>query len=363
MKFFKTFVYFIAVVFTYSCKTKSAMQNMADKNQETRNFLVGATLNYDELGTKKEALFLKDFKYLTPANAAKQRNVHPEPNVWNWSQIDAFINFANHNHLAVRLHGPISPQASKWAKEDHRTPKELETNLIEFATAFAKRFNNEPAVKWMDVVNETVLANGNWFGPKQGVNKWENPWLKIGLDENGYPLYILKAFEIANSYAPNIKFVYNQNAGMEDVMWNKVKRTILYLRSKGYRVDGLGWQGHLLLGAKRKDFVDNIDVTIQKLAKLIDWAHQNDLEFHVTELDYLIKNEAYIEEERQIQKEIYQKIIEVLTDKSKNGVVTLNLWDLSVRHYKGPGSFQSIYDVNYKPTPVYMVIKEAINLN
>ncbi len=150
---------------------------------------------------------------------------------------------------------------------------------------------------------------------------------------------------------------------MEDIMWNKVKHTILYLRSKGYRVDGLGWQGHLLLGAKRKDFVDNIDVTIQKLAKLIDWAHQNDLEFHVTELDYLIKNEAYIEEERQIQKEIYQKIIEVLIDKSKNGVVTLNLWDLSVRHYKGPGSFQSIYDVNYKPTPVYMVIKEAINLN
>ena len=35
------------------------------------NFIVGATLNFNELNTQKSDLFLKDFTYLTPANAAK----------------------------------------------------------------------------------------------------------------------------------------------------------------------------------------------------------------------------------------------------------------------------------------------------
>jgi GH35 family endo-1,4-beta-xylanase len=349
--------------FISSCaQHKQTTHNSSAAQNFHNNLLVGATLNYHELNTKKEKLFLKDFRYLTPANAAKQNAIHPKPDVWRWTKIDEFIDFADKNKLVVRLHGPISPQASKWVKADERTPQELETILVEFATAFAMRFNNEPSVKWMDVVNETILANGDWFGPKEGVNQWENPWLNIGLDENGFPLYILKAFEIATKNATNLKLVYNQNAGMETKMWDKVKETVLYLRSKGYRVDGIGWQAHLLLGAKRKDFVDNTDTTMQKLSDLIDWAHANDLAFHVTELDYLVKDVSKLDSERQIQKRVYQKIVDVLLAKSKQGEVTLNLWDLGERHKNGTGYFQSIYDSKFKSTPAYNVIKTAIQI-
>lgn len=360
-----SFLFFIFAIL--SCSSSNIKKNTSVKKIDyekfkTNNILVGATLNYRELNTIKEKLFLKDFKYLTPANAAKQHAIHPEPGKWNWEKADEFLDFAKRNNIAVRLHGPISPQASRWAKNDSRTQEELETNMIEFFTAFTKRYNKHPNVLWMDVVNETVLSNGKWFGPKKGVKSWENPWLAIGLDENDYPLYILKAFEIATKNAPDTKLVYNQNAGMDDVMWNKVKRTILYLRSKGYRVDGLGWQGHLLLGASRKEFVDNVDKTVKKLGDLIDWAHQNDLEFHVTELDYLVrdKDSDKLESERLIQKRVYQKIVDVLLAKSKNGVVTLNLWDVATRNKKGTGEFQSIYDKDFKPTPAYEVIKKLV---
>ena len=50
----------------------------------------------------------------------------------------------------------------------------------------------------MDVVNETVLRNGEWFAEKPGDNSWENPWTQIGLNDDGIPIYILRAFEIAN---------------------------------------------------------------------------------------------------------------------------------------------------------------------
>ena len=328
--------------------------------QSTSNaMVVGATLNHNELNTIKEQLFLKDFNYLTPANAAKQTKIHPTPKVWNWQQIDDFISLAQKHYLQVRLHGPISPQASKWAKEDHRTPKELNQIMTEFATAFAMRFNSEPSVKWMDVVNETILPNGKWFGPKEGTNKWENPWLKMGLDENGYPLYILKAFEIATKYASNIKLVYNQNAGMQTKMWDKVKETILYIRSKGYRVDGIGWQGHIGLSPTTKALKENTDVELKKLSKLIDWAHQNDLEFHVTELDYFTKDKSQLKSGLKSQAEFYQKLINVLQEKTKSGLVTLNLWDISERTKKGKeGVFQSIYNSKFQPTPSYKIIKK-----
>ena len=40
-------------------------------SSQENNFIVGATLNFNELNTQKSDLFLKDFTYLTPANAAK----------------------------------------------------------------------------------------------------------------------------------------------------------------------------------------------------------------------------------------------------------------------------------------------------
>ena len=323
--------------------------------------LIGATLNHHELGSKKENLFLKDFKFLTPANSAKQSRVHPNPNVWQWDRINDFLDFSIEHDLAVRIHGPISPQASKWAKEDHRTAQELEQVMIEFMTASAKRYNNEPTVSYMDVVNETILPDGSWFGPKPGTNSWENPWLSMGLNEEGFPNYIVKAFEIATQYAPNVKLVYNQNAGMQKPMWNRVKETILYLRSKGLRVDGIGWQGHLGLSRSTLDFIEKPEEAFGALSDLIDWAHANDLEFHVTELDYKLKDTSNYSNELNLQAQLYQRLVEVLQSKVKSGVVTLNLWDLGVRLKKPNIYFQSIYDANFNPTPSYNIIKNAIN--
>ena len=343
--------------------SQSAIPMKVLVNTSRDKLSIGATLNHHELGGKKEELFLKDFKFLTPANAAKQQRIYPSPGVWQWDRIEEFLEFSKSHNLTLRVHGPISPQASKWAKEDHRTAQELEEVMVEFMTASALRYNEEPTVKYMDVVNETILPDGSWFGPKSGTNSWENPWLTIGLDENGFPNYIVKAFEIATKYAPNVKLVYNQNAGMQKPMWNKVKETILYLRSKGLRVDGIGWQGHLKLSRTTGDFIEKTDEALIELSNLIDWAHANDLDFHVTELDYKVIDKSKLEDEFQTQAILYQKIVNVLQSKTSTGVVTLNLWDMGERFKKPNIYFQSIYDKEYNPTPAYNVIKNALIYN
>ena len=328
--------------------------------EEKNRLKIGATLNYHQLGTKKENLFLNDFNFLTPANAAKQARLHPRPGIWQWDRIENFLQFAKNNDLIVRIHGPVSPQASKWAKEDHRTADELENVMVNFMTQTAKLYNEESNVKYMDVVNETILPSGKWFGPRKGTHLWENPWLKMGLDENGYPNYILRAFEIATANAPNVKLVYNQNGGMQSAMWERLKETVLYLRSKGLRVDGIGWQGHLNLSRSTLQFIENSDHALNELSKLIDWAHANNLDFHVTELDYRVNDMTNLSEELEFQAELYEKIIKVLQSKVNSGIVTLNLWDIGERLKKPSTFFQSIYDKDLNPTPAYQIIKKAL---
>lgn len=357
--------YLIIILFGFffsSGQEKYSVKNiLKDSGYALDSFYVGATFTYSALNknSKTEKLFLSEFNYLTPENASKQSRIHPRPGVWDWDRHNDWIEFANKNNLTVRIHGPISPQASKWAKNDNRTKEELMLNMEEYFTELCLRINNEPSVKWMDVVNETVLRNGEWFSNKPGDSSWENPWTQIGLNSDGYPIYIIKAFEIAKKYAPNVKLVYNHNGGMERKMWEKVLETIKYLKNKGLRVDGLGWQAHL----RDKNGAGLVKKDLDYLSYLIDWCHLNEMGFHVTELNYWLRDEdpnsINVLKRQSIS---YSNIINTLIAKRDSGLVTLNHWGLKSK--KGPGSYPknilSIYDNELRATQAFYSIKKSL---
>tara|TARA_B100000809_G_C15115024_1_gene522096 strand:+ start:1481 stop:1828 length:348 start_codon:yes stop_codon:yes gene_type:complete len=108
------FVIFLIVAIS-ACKVTPVVIEKQQNKRSANNssLLIEATLNHHELNTRKEDLYLENFKYLTPTNATKQSRVHPEPGVWRWEEIDDFINFSDKNNLVVRLHGPISQQVSR----------------------------------------------------------------------------------------------------------------------------------------------------------------------------------------------------------------------------------------------------------
>ncbi len=332
-----------------------SIKDILKNNYPNESFFIGTTLGREQLGTDIEKLFLKDFTYATSRNFAKQRLVHPKPKVWNWKYIDQFIQFGIKNNIDLRLHSPISPQASKWAKSDERTAKELKKNMTEYLKALSKKINNENTIKWMEVVNETVERDGEWFQDKPGVKKWENPWVKMGYDKEGVPIYITRAFKIANKYAPNISQIYNQHGGMEPVMWEKVKKTILYLKEKGYRVDGLGWQAHLKAHSRVVDDPKNL----KYLSELIDWAHSNNLDFHITEFDYHIKSGDNTPENYKNQAEAYAEILKIVLEKRKSGVVSFNVWGI-MDSADGKNKHRFLYDKNNNPKLAYFAIIKTL---
>ena len=354
---------FIWIVFslnTISSQNNHNIKNIIEEfNYSKDSFFIGASLNHFQLNTEIEKIFLKEFNYLTPANSFKQTVIHPKPDVWRWNRYNDFINFANENNLFVRVHGPISPQSSKWVKDDLRTKEELSNILEEYLTELCKKVNKEKSVKWMDVVNETVLRNGNWFAEKPGNNQWENPWTQIGINDDGFPKYIVKSFEIANKNAPNVKLVYNHNGGMEKVMWEKIMETISYIKSKGLRIDAIGWQAHL-----RTNSLSNED--LEYLDYLIEWAHKNNLEFHITELNLWVKEEnPNLDSVQNIQSELYEKIINKMISKKNNGVVALNFWGMKDRKgaHKLNRNILSIYDQSLIPNPALNTIKRTLKSN
>ena len=336
---------------------KTVKNILSDGGYDLSRFYVGTALNTNQLNTKIEKLFLDEFNYSTPENSAKQSIVHPEPGIWNWDRIESFLDFAKKNNIHVRIHGPIGPQSSKWAKNDSRTEDELLINMEEYMSSLSQKINNNSSVKWMDVVNETITTTGEWFTDKPGDDKWENPWTKIGLNQDGIPIYIERAFEIAYSLAPNVSLVYNQHGAMEKVMWDKVKETINYLRSKGYRVDGLGWQAHLKdwkvlsLNREKLDF----------LSDLIDWTHSKGMEFHITEIDYAIDEVPPTDHSLYRQANGYANILKVLISKRNNGVITYNTWGIVDKiDHLGRDQNKFLFDKNLNPKPVINYLRETL---
>ncbi len=334
----------------------------------TNNVYIGGTIGYQDWGTALETIFNREFSYITPGNDFKQTKIHPKPGKWNWKIADKWLEKAKENNQLIRLHGPISPQSSKWVLADERTPEELTLIMTEYLTALSQRYNNSPQVKWMDVVNETITEDGKWFGPKKGINKWENPWPILGfetdipdqfplLQQKGVPIYIIKAFEIANEHAPNLSLVLNQHRMTTDASIALMKELVLYLRFRGLRVDGIGWQAHL-----RKEWVDWTkpdSLPLKKFDLLIKWAHVNHLDFHVTENNIILPKS---QQQPQSINKVFSNIVEVLLNNRHTGVVSWNLWNvIDSPHFSNPNQTRfGVWDKDLNAKPAYLNLKHVL---
>lgn len=315
--------------------------------------LIGGTTGSWSFGRPTGAVMDREFGYVTPENDFKQSIIHPDPDTWNWARADAWVQHVAEKKQVLRIHGPVSPQCSAWAKNDERTPEELEGLMRQYTTALYQRYNGKPGFISLDVVNETVVK-GKWHTNKSG-GRWEVPWYAIGkdTDENHTPLYIKMAFEIAKRHAPDFKLIFNHHEDMnEEGSWQLIKETIRYLRAAGLRVDGIGWQAHVNNGWATPANIEN-------LQRLIDWAHANDLEFHVTEASVWIKD-GLTPEALALQADTYGGIVTALLEKSGTGEVGWNTWHIDDPHSWNRRWHGGLFDDKYAAKPAYYAIQKAL---
>lgn len=330
-------------------------------------FYLGIANHAKSLGQLSTEIADREFNYITPSNDFKQSYIHPTFTSWRWDNPDAYLLHAKEKGQLLRIHGPISPQCSKWVKEDKRTSKELVKMLEEYMTQLCVRYGNQPNVRWMDVVNETIAKEnvndpvfdpqkrGEWFAARQGTDKWENPWTIIGYDETSdirTPLYIDMAFALSNKYAPGVKQIINQHGNFEEVVWEQMKKLVKYLRGKGRRVDGIGWQAHIDTGWEKTEG------NVKRLDDFITWCHANNLEFHITEMNVWIKDLETTSEAQQA--ETFATVIETVLKHYKQGKVGVNFWNVRDEDTANSAWNGCIWRNDGTPRPAYNRIKEVL---
>ncbi len=350
------------------------------------SFGASATMWYHYSQSKPAVVrWAKEFSYNTPENDCKQGFICEEPGAeWDSSPYMNHIDMARKYGQIIRSHSPIGPQVSKWALDDNRTAEELEEMLVTFVTGMSRDLErNSDVVKWYDVVNETCAGStqmgigyenensenvveyksSDWFGPKKGNDTWENPWPKMGfetVDFEGekftYPIYIRRAFEIAGANTKNVKLIYNEHGAIDNTeAWDKVKTTILYLRSQGLRIDGIGWQAHITLGWETQK-------NKEALQDMITWCYEHDLEFHITELNVALNWGSYDEELRNTTREGQASaiggVVEVMLQNVGKGARGINVWVM--QDNSEIDTFGSLFSTELQPNLAYYTVRDLL---
>jgi len=335
------------------------LRTIVENNYPDKSVIIGGTISASNLGSNTSLIMDREFSYVTPENDFKHKYINSNPTQFDWTWPDKWVQHIVDNNQVLRMHCPIGPQVSEWSQNDARTAAELETNMRAFLKAICERYNGKPGFEYMDVVNETIKW-GTWHKDRPGVG-WECPWYKIGLDndKNETPLYIKIAFEIVKQYAPDIKFIFNHHEDFTfPQSWELIKETISYLRAKGLRVDGIGWQAHVDNGWATTD-------NLNKLKNLIDWAHSNSLEFHITEASVWLKN-GNSQELLEEQAATYRAIVNVLLEKRTTGKVGWNIWHIDDSDDSDTWNkkwYPSLFDADYVAKPAYYAIQEELEIS
>jgi endo-1,4-beta-xylanase len=189
----------------------------------------------------------RHFNSVTAENELKWERVHPEPDRYDFEPADRLVAFGEKHGMAVIGHVLLwHQQTPAWVFEgEEGRPLDRETALArlrEHIQAVAGRYKGR--IHGWDVVNEAVNDDGTMR---------QTPWLEaIGED------YVARAFEYAREADPEAELYYNDYN-----VWKPEKRAAILklvnaLREEGLRVDGVGAQGHWLLGDPSLDQIESM---------------------------------------------------------------------------------------------------------
>ncbi len=256
---------------------------------------------------------------------------------YDFSETDAFLNFANRNNLPFRGHPLIwSEFNSPWLvdkfKASSTTSSEIDKIFVNHITTLAQRHAGQ--VSSWDVVNEAIRVedgrNDNLKDTtKSGVRGEKYPtWLSfLGPD------YIERAFKIAAEADPNAILTYNDNgltysnpygSSYEEQRREAILNLLSRLKAKNTPVHALGIQSHLE-GHRNKEFDG------KKFRQFLSDVASMGLKIIISELDVrdnkLPNNIA--KRDRAVAEAYYEYLSVVLDEPA---VTTVISWGLSDRY-------------------------------
>jgi endo-1,4-beta-xylanase len=312
----------------------TTLRSLAD----ARGFAIGAAVDAGRLGQSAyRAVLDPEFNAVTPANEMKWDATEPTQGQFTYGRGDTVVSYAQGNGKKVRGHTLVwHSQLPGWVTGGSFTGDQLRQVMQNHIANVAGHFRGA-VVDW-DVVNEPFNDDGT---RRQSVFQQ-----KIG---DGY---IADALRAARQADPGAR-LYLNDYNIDGV---NAKSTAMYdlvrsLRQQGVPVDGVGIQGHLILGQVPSTLRDNI----ARIAAL-------GVDVKITELDIRIPTPADSTELAQ-QASDYRKVLDAcLAVAGCRGVTTWGVgdadsWIPSV--FPGQGA-ALLFDESYARKPAYDSVSAAL---
>jgi endo-1,4-beta-xylanase len=203
------------------------------------NLIVGTAVNSAALADDAEyrGLVAKQFNGVTPENVMKWEVIEPERGVYDFSQADALVKFAQRNHQAIHGHTLVwHSQLPAWLTDGYAdgsiTDADVKQIMKDHITTVVKHFKGK--IDSWDVVNE-MITDG------------DNPQLRdsIFLSAIG-PGYIADALRWAHKADPKPKLYLNDyatdNINPKSTAYYDLAKKLLKEKAP---LGGIGFQGHL----------------------------------------------------------------------------------------------------------------------
>ncbi|MBD3276440.1 MAG: hypothetical protein GF372_14080, partial [Candidatus Marinimicrobia bacterium] len=316
-------------------------------------YLIGTAAKEGLMDNEQGTIVRREFPMVTAVNAFRQYALHPDNSTYDYSGANFWQNEIASAGMKMKLHSPIMPTTSDWAKDASRTSAELLTNLEQYIQAYMN-YENDSRIDWVDALSETILENGNWR--PGGSAPRDIPWYKIGVESNGVPTYFKETLQEMQTYGPNVKFLWDETFAItNDAIWDKVKDVAVnYIRGTlGLRLDAIGWQGHI----NNTGWHRNNNGEVTALRNLVQWAHSNNFGFFVSGIDVEISASWQYE----VQAKDYKAVLGVLLAERNKGLISYIVWLPDPNsHWKGTSGDATIFDENYAPKPAYYAIQDTL---
>ncbi len=221
------------------------------------DFVIGAAINEAQItgqDQREDDLIESQFNSISPENALKWANVHPQPGKYNFDLTDKYVAFGQKHHMFIVGHNLVwHNQVPGWVFHDDKG------NLLDRDALLARMKDHIDTVvgrykgkiqSW-DVVNEALNEDGTLR---------QSQWYKIiGPD------YIEKAFQFAHEADPHAQLFYNDYNLENEPKRNGAIALVKKLQADGIPIAGIGIQDHDHLDWPT---ADQEDATISAFAAL-----------------------------------------------------------------------------------------------
>lgn len=320
-------------------------------------FPIGVSVSaYNLKDPQQVQLILNQFNSLTPENAMKWGQIHPQENVYNWKDADSIVAFAQAHGLRVRGHNLCWHENNPdWLFKDEQgklvSKEVLLKRLKDHIDAVVGRYKGK--VYGWDVVNEAIDDDSTKF-------LRNSLWYQICGED-----FIVKAFEYAHEADPNAVLFYNDYNTERPEKRERVYRLLKMLKDAHVPINAVGLQGHWSLFEPGSEELIN---TIKEFSSL-------GMKVQVTEMDISVypwekfsrkkradEQDAYTPEVEQKQADKYAELFKIFRD-YKDVITGVTFWNISDKHtwldyYPVPGrkNYPLLFDQNLQPKKAYFKV-------